>query len=266
MCSLFDVDFSSLLHLILAFIYLVFTLYTMIDEIRSAIRLKCIYFRQFWSYIQWGIILCSWSTFGIYIWRFEEMKRIGSHFQNTKGDIYINLQLASYVNDLLTFMLGFVCFFSTIKLLRFTRYTQRLSLFGDTIQHACKDLLSFTFSFFILFMAFICLFYFLFSSKISACSSLLHAAQMLFEMILMKFDSSELSSADALLGPLCFTLFIFFVVFIGMTMFISIIGDSFRTVRINLEMNPNEDHAMFGFIWQRFQRWIGQTIRNDEIV
>jgi Polycystin cation channel len=256
-----DLDFSSLFHLMLAIAYLIVIGYLMIEEMRSVRRLKWIYFRQFWSYIQWGIIVCSWLTFAIYLWRHQEMQRIGTRFQTSKGDVYINLQLATYVNDMLTFLLGFCCFFSTIKLLRFARYTQHLSLFGDTIHHARKDLVSFTCSFFIMFLAFLFLFYSLFASKMWACSNLLHTAQMLFEMILMKFDASELTSADAFLGPLCFVVFIFFVVFIGMTMFISIIGDSFRIVQQNHRMNHDEEHDMFAFIWYTFQRWIGRLFR-----
>ena len=85
---------------------------------------------------------------------------------------------------------------------------------------------------------------------------------MLFEMILMKFDTSELLAADALIGPICFTVFIFFVVFVGMTMFISIISDSFRVVRTNREkVYQDGDHQMFGFMFDQFQRWIGEIDR-----
>ena len=220
-------------------------------------NLKCQYFSQFWSYIDWGLIICAWIILGIYIWRDRELNRIGNLFKLNNGDAYINLQLATYVNDILTCTLGFSCFFASIKLLSFARYARRLSMFGETLHHASKDLFSFTFSFVIMLLAFVFLFYLLFASKISECSTLLQAAQMLFEMILMKFDTSELALADALLGPLCFTAFIFFVVFIGMTMFVSIISDSFRVVRIRLSQTIDEDQDMLIFIWRRFQQFIG---------
>ena len=236
-----------------------FIVYFMFVEIRECYQLKRQYFRQFWSYIQWGIIACSWIALGIYVWRYRELNRIGTLFQKTNGDVYINLQFASYVNDLLTYMLGFCCFFSLIKFLRFAKYARRLSIYGETIGHASKDLFYFTCCFLIMFLAFLFLFFFLFESKIWACSTLLHTAQMLFEMILMKFDTSELLAADALIGPICFTVFIFFVVFVGMTMFISIISDSFRVVRTNREkLHPDGDHEMFAFMFDRLQRWIGE--------
>ena len=250
-------DFTSLSDIIIALIYMTFIVYSMIIEIRSLFHLRCAYFRQFWSYIEWGIIGCSWGGFGVYVWRYQEMKRIGSFFRETRGRVYINLQQATYVNDVLTYLLGFCCFFGTIKLLRFCRYNRRLSIFGDALRHAAKDLLSFSFVFSIVFIAFLGLFYLLFSSKIWACSSLLHTAQMLFEMILMKFEASEIHGADRFLGPFCFTLFIFFVVFIGMTMFISILIDSFRTIRIHNQITYSENHEMLTFMWKKFARWTG---------
>ena len=229
----------------------------MIDEIRLLLDQKWMYFRGMWSYVNWGIIVCSWLGVGIYVWRNREMSRIGDLFKKTNGDAYINLQFAAYMNDLLTFVLGFCCFFATIKLLRFSRYSRSLCLFGDTLHHASRDLFCFTLSFLMMFVGFLFLFYLLFMSKIWACSSPLHTAQMLFEMILLKFDISDMSSLDAFLGPFSFALFILFVVFIGITMFISIISNSARQVRRSVQLNQNDDREMLGFIWHRFQRWTG---------
>ena len=60
-----------------------------------------------------------------------------------------------------------------------------------------------------------------FLSSIS-CSSLLQTARMLFEMTLKKFDATELTDAAPFLGPFSFTLFMLVVVFICLSMFLSI--------------------------------------------
>ena len=157
--------------------------------------------------------------------------------------------------------MAFVVFFGSIKCLRFSRYNRRVALFVDAIRYASKDLFSFTMMFLIMFMAFVALFYLLFTAKIWACSTFLQTIQMLFETILMKFDTTEISAAHRVLGPFTFTLFIFFVVFIGMTMFISIISDSFRIVRNNLKLRMNEDHDLFALMWKIFLRWTGDLTR-----
>src|SRR5277367_5753252 len=114
---------------------MILIIYLMWIEIKSLFKFKFSYFRQFWSYVEVGIIICSWSAVGVYIWRYKESKRIGNLFHETNGDVYINLQLTVYVNDLLTFLFGFCCFFGTIKFLRLCRFNRRLSLFSQTLEY-----------------------------------------------------------------------------------------------------------------------------------
>ena len=90
-----------------------------------------------------------------------------NYFKQTNGYVYINLQLSTYVNDFLTYIYGFCCFFGTIKFIRLCRFNHRLYLFTQTLQYAGKELLSFAIMFSIIFFSFICLFYLLFISKIS---------------------------------------------------------------------------------------------------
>jgi hypothetical protein len=55
----FYLVFSSKLQLICIIIYLIFIIYLMCNEIHSLFKLKFNYFRQFWSYIELGIVICS---------------------------------------------------------------------------------------------------------------------------------------------------------------------------------------------------------------
>ncbi|CAF0987647.1 unnamed protein product [Adineta steineri] len=190
----------------------------------------------------------------------NKCQRIGELFEETNGYVYINLQLASYINDILTFLFAFCCFFGTIKFVRLCRFNQRMNLFIHTLQYAGKELISFAMMFSIVFMSFICLFYLLFVSQLDECSSLLKTSQMLFEMSLMKFDAHELSGAAPFLGPFCFSLYIILVVFVCMSMFITIINDSFRRARENV----NDKQEIFSYMLNKFQRWIGLKQTNEE--
>ncbi|CAF4191402.1 unnamed protein product, partial [Adineta steineri] len=188
---------------------------------------------------------------------YHQCERIGQLFKETNGYVYINLQFASYVNDILTILLGFSCFFGTIKSIKLLRFNQRFCLFIETLRYARAELISFSMMFSIIFIAFLSLFYLLFSGKISSCSSLLDTARMLFEITLMKFDAHELIEASAFLGPFCFSLFIILVIFICMSMFVSIINDSFRLARENVDPHNQQ---IFSFILKKFQRWTGTLI------
>ena len=251
------VTFKSITHLIASILYLLVIVHMMIVEVQSLIKLKRDYFRQFWSYIDVGIIVCSWTNVGIYVWRYGESNRIGDAFARSHGYASVNLQVAAYVDDLFTCLLAFACFFATIKFIRLGRFNRRLMFFVHTLQHAASDLLSFVSMFSVVFWAFITLFYLLFVGQLLTCSTLLHTAKMLFEMTLMKFDAQELSSAAPLLGPLVFSLFIFVVVFVCMSMFLTIINESFGAVRQEAALHVEQEQHIFSFMVDRFQRAIG---------
>ncbi|UJR13336.1 hypothetical protein I4U23_000354 [Adineta vaga] len=255
--------FTSIYQLVCTIIYMLLIVYFMLIEFQSFCDLKWRYFRKFWSYIEIGIIACSWSSIGVYIWRFRECQRIGDLFKETNGYVYINLQLTTYINDILSFLLSFCCFFGTIKMVKICRFSQRVYLFIQTLQYSAKELFSFLTMFTIIFMSFLCLFYFLFISKLSECSSLLGTASMLFEMTLMKFDAHELTAASAFLGPLSFSLFMIIVVFICMSMFISIISDNFRRARENI---TGKNQEMLSFMLKTFMQWTGLKKITEEDV
>jgi hypothetical protein len=124
----------------------------------------------------------------------------------------------SYVNALLTFLLGFCSFFGTIRFLHLCRLSSRLSLFAQTLRHAREELLSFSMMFFIVFASCVCLFYLLFNAKLSTCSSLVNTVETLFQMTLLQFDAVDLKDAASFLGPFCFSLFILLIVFVCLSM------------------------------------------------
>ncbi|CAF2093884.1 unnamed protein product [Rotaria magnacalcarata] len=260
----FDVnDFESIFHIIFAIIYLIFIVYCMIVEFYTFICLKKSYFRHLWSYIEIGVISCSWASVGVHIWQVKETSRITSLFHQTHGNVYLNLQLLAYINDLFSFLLGFCCFFATLKILRLCRYCRRLAILSNTLSSAAPELVSFSFMFAILFLAFLVLFYLQFNSFIRDCSSLLRTAQMLFEILLLKFNASHITGAAPTLGPIYFTLFIFLVVFVSMNIFISIINDNFRKVQYHIHKVDHDGQDMFITMFKRIQQCCGS---NDDSV
>ena len=229
-------------------------IYLMVLQIRLLIKIKGKYFVEFWSWIELGIIGCSWGMIIAYIWRFRESNRIGKIFGETNGYVYVNLQGAVRVNDLMTYLQGFCCFFGTIRLTRLCRINSRLSFFLQILFNATRELISFLLMFSIIFMSFISLFYLLFVSKMWSCSDLLSTAQMLFEVTLMKFDTGQLLNADGVLGPVCFTIFIIITVFVCLSMFLTIINENFHRGREQL----TEGEEIFSFMLKKFLRWSGK--------
>ena len=251
------VVFTSLAQLICAIFYLLFVVDLLVVQIRSLIELKWKFFRSFWSIVDVGLIVCSWMGVAVYVYRSVESKRLARRFSETNGYVFLNLQFATYMNDFFTYLLGYCCFFASLKFLRLCRFHPRLCLFSATVRSARGELLQFSLMFVFVFMAFLSLFYLLFLDRLSACSSLLHTAQMLFEMMLMKFDANELQGAAAFLGPFCFTVFVLVVIFVCLSMFVTIINEHFRSVRQRAENEVNEDQQTLRYMFDRLRCALG---------
>lgn len=245
---------ESLNQLICVIIYMLFIVYSMFTEVQLLIRLKWKYLTEFWSLIELGLIVSSWSCIGIFILMLKELNRISELFNETNGYVYIDLQLLTYFNDILRCLFGFCVYFGTIRFVRLCENDKRLKLFVETLKRSTKELISFSMMFSIVFISFICLFYFLFHSQILSCSTFVETSQMLFEMSLSKFDANDFVVASPVLGPICFSLFIFVVFFICLSMFLSIIGDNFRAVRDDAKKSHEE---IFPFMLNRFLRKTG---------
>ncbi|CAF1134495.1 unnamed protein product [Adineta ricciae] len=256
---------TSLCDLLVIIIYTLFIIYFMIYQYQSMSRSKLLYFCQFWSWVNLGIIFCSWTAAGIYIRRYKEAKRIGEMFRESNGYVFVDLQLAVHLNDLFNFLLSFCCFLGTIKLIDILRFYERLSIFTRTLNHIRRELFLFMLMFLMIFFSFICLFYQLFHSKIWSCSSLLRTSAMLFEKSLLKFDVKNFYTSNEILGRISFTLFIVFVVFICMNMFISIIVDSFRLIQHQVNFISNENDEIFIYMKKKLSYWMGFRRREERV-
>ena len=230
----------------------------MIREARLLFKFKWNYFSQFRSFIEIGIIICSLTASAIYLWQYEELQRIENLLKQTNGYVYVNFQLISYINNIFNIIFGFCCFFGTMKFLHISHFSSHLSLFNQTFRYASKDLISFSMMYSIIFISFLCLFYLLFNSNISTCASILQTSQMLFQIMLLKFDISEINDGGRFLGPFCFSLFIFLGVFIYLSMFFAIINNSFRRAKGNV----NDNEEMILYMLRKFQRWIGMKVES----
>ena len=187
------------------------------------------------------------------------MAKVGDVFRETNGYQFIDLGRMAEVKDVFTSLLSLCCFVATIKFLSFSRFYRRLHLLAETLKNAASDLLHFMMMFSIVLFAFIGLFHMLFVSKIQSCSSLLLTAEMLFEMLIMKFDAGELLDAHLILGPLTFSLFMFFVVFICFTVFVAIITAASRTARKTL-LVVDEDRDVMPSLVLKVKRWTRESL------
>ena len=149
-----------------------------------------------------------------------------------------------------------VVFCATIKFIKMLKFNKRMSMLGDTICLATKDLKNFSIVFFGFFFAFCMMAYVLFGKMSPNYGSFVGSIEALFAFALGDFDFDEMTSIQPLAGPIFFFLYVA-VIYIGMMgMFLTIIYDSFAEVKANAEHQSN-DYEIVDFILKRFKGVFG---------
>lgn len=166
-CNLLPYMTSALLfQIVCEVIYLLFTLFFIIKLIRSLIKEKCEFFRQFWNLMDLGICAMSVTAVVIYFYRLVCINELTEYFKETHGNEYIKFQYVGYWSELFNYIIGFLVYFATLKFLKLLRFNRKISMLADTLSNSSKDLFHFSIIFNIVFLAFIQLFYLIFSKHL----------------------------------------------------------------------------------------------------
>jgi hypothetical protein len=257
----FNTGFSSLI-VACDIIYVIFIVYFMFQEIREICKQGKKYFTQFWSLVEWANIIISWAGVAMYAYRIYSGEKVSDFFKKTSGYGYYKFQYVAFWNETLRYCYAFCAFLNTLKFLKLLRFNKRVSFLSSTIQHAAKELIAFGFMFVILWLAFVQLIHLLFQTKILGFSTFPRSMTTCFQMMLGKFQVDGLLQANMFFGPLMFAVYNIFIVFILLNMFVSIINDSFASVRKNAE-KQNDDLNIFRFLKNKFKVVLGNVDLNN---
>ena len=218
------------------------------------------------DWVHWTPVQCNLQLTGLFfastveredegvsivVWRYREMSRVETVVRQSNGFQFINLEAIATADQMLTNLLGLCCCFCPVTL-------RRLPLFNPALSNAATNLLGFAVMFSLLVFALIALFFLLFNSQIASCADLLLTTAMVFEMLLLKFHTKNIRAADALLGPLTFAVFMFFLVFIGCTMFISLIRDGHRVATQEKLSATDHDGELLSLSLRKAKRWFSK--------
>ena len=246
----------ALATLVCDIIYVAFIIYSMVNEIRLLIKEGKKHLKDFWSLIEWATIGFSWAAVVIYVYRIYASNEILDFFKKTSGYAYIKMQYVALWNETLGYCLAFCAALGTLKFLKLLRFNKRISFLAATIKHSAKELLAFGFIFFIIYGAFVQLMYLFFQDKTVGFSTFIRAMTTCFQIMLGKFEVQSLMKTHAILGPLLFSAYNIFIVFILLNMFVSIISDTFAKVRADIN-KQSDDYHMVKFIKTKVRQMVG---------
>ncbi|CAF0973552.1 unnamed protein product, partial [Brachionus calyciflorus] len=250
---------SYILKLVFDAIYMLFITFFMIKQIVVLWKTGFIkYFKQFWNYIEWLIIIFSWSAFAIFIYRLNEANEVLDFFKKTQGYGYLNLQRINSWNQLLSIFMGLCAALGTLKFLKLFRFNNKIYSIATTLKYSIRHLLGFSLVFLLIWLAFVQLMYLIFFERLFAYYTIFRSAMTSFQIMLGKFDSSSLLRDGTLFGPLVFSFYNIMIVLILLNIFISIVCDAFEKVREEIQINNNELEIVDYFM-EKFENAFGSS-------
>uniref|UniRef100_A0A1I8IF70 EF-hand domain-containing protein n=1 Tax=Macrostomum lignano TaxID=282301 RepID=A0A1I8IF70_9PLAT len=220
-------------------IFMLFICYYIVEEVIEIKRNKLDYFKTFWNWLDIIVILVSLICGGFNVYR---TVTVGKKLQELLQDEsrFPDFDFLSYWQQQFNNAIAFTLFLAWVKFFKYISFNKTMTQLSSTLSACAKDLMGFAVMFFIVFFAFAQLGYLIFGTQIKDFREFHHSVFTLFRIILGDFDFHQLESANRVLGPLFFLLYVFFVFFVLINMFLAIINDTYSEVKTDLANQPNE--------------------------
>ena len=204
----------SLFQTVCHIIYMVFIIYYSIQEIRQFVKQGKVYLFQFWSYVEWSIILFSWTAFGLFFYRINAANAVGQFFTKTSGYGYFKLQNIAFWSLVLNYSLSFCIALGTLKFLKIFRFNKRISFLASTLSNCFHELKIFCIMFGYIYFSFVQLFYFFYHELMVQFSTIMRSMSTCFDIMLGKFQVQPLLQADSTFGPIFYCIYNIFSSFL----------------------------------------------------
>ena len=216
--------------LVLEIIFVVFLVYFIVTEAFKIKEERMRYFTKFWNINEMVIIVFSLVSIVMFGMRtvFTNMAVKAVH-ESEMGE-FVNFNTIGLWDEYYTIISSVVVFCTTLKFLKLLRFNKQIGMLAMTLRYATKDLVGFSFTFFIIFFTFTQFSYLIFSTKVAGYKTPASSLVSLFKFALGQFNLRELQNADYVLGSTFFVLFVFIVVMGLMSMLITILNEAFEKV------------------------------------
>lgn len=236
--------------------YMLFTVYFIFAEFRNIYKKKISYFKEFWNLVELGICGMSVTAVVIYFYRMFETNQLTERFKVSHGNEYMKFQYVGYWSEIFTYIVGFLVFFATLKFLKLLRFNKKICMLASTMKASVKDLLHFSVIFNIVFLAFIQLFYMIYVANIKSFKNFVTACESGIVMMMGKFDIYAMQAAQPVLTQIFIFLYVVMITFIVVNMFLSILNETFTSVRVDANKQAN-DYEIVQFMIGRLKMWTG---------
>ncbi|XP_066291248.1 polycystin-2-like protein 2 [Branchiostoma lanceolatum] len=245
----------------MALVHILFIFFFLANLIKEVIVVKeegWKFFFSIWNIIAFvsnigsAVVICA---FGLrYYFASEALKDI----VEATGELGIHQSVdfghTFWWDEAFKFVLAILVFVNTLKLLRVVRFSKTIAKFIALPGAMKNDLLGFSVTSAVAFMAFSSSGMVVFGTHLKAFSNVLRTNYALLEMLLGRFVAEEVLEANRYVGPVYFTLFMICIFIILVNFLVTIICDAIAS---DASIDNDHDQELVDYIWKSFQQLFG---------
>ena len=240
-------------------ITVLFLFYFIYTELRQMIRDRGNYFKSVFNWVDVFIIVFTFT--GIMLWLgrwYQEDKVLLAYKENR--DKYHSFPYAAAANELFLYLVSLIVYLCIMRMMKIINTLPVVVLFLGVLKKSRGKLLSFLFSFMVLFLAFAQLAYIFLNSN-PFFSSFVRTIISLFLTALGGPIYYQMKDANPIVGPLLYTSFSLLTVMIFLNLLISIINDAIKDETGNFASSV-DDLEFIEYFFGKINSVIGIEIVN----
>ncbi|XP_015762233.1 PREDICTED: polycystic kidney disease protein 1-like 2 [Acropora digitifera] len=250
----FGGGFETFLIVCELFIVLFFGIF-MYQEMKQLYRLRRGYFREFWNYVEFFMVVLVLTCIGMFFTRTLLVSQAISSLEDNPGKFVNFGQVASW-NEVFMYVVAMVVFVSSIKGIKLLRFNRRITILAQTLRGSAGPLAAFSVVFVVFFLAYSLFAFAVFGKDLPDFHNFVSTCEAVMGILLGAFDFLAISEVAPVLGPLFFFSFMVFGTFILMNMFLTIVLDVFSEVKGSIDEQENE-YEIVDFMIRRFKKFTG---------
>ncbi|XP_054716287.1 polycystin-2-like [Uloborus diversus] len=239
---------SGLFQIITEVLFVAFTIFFTVKELRCMNQEGMEYFKQYWNIAECVSIVVSYTGIANHVYKLFVTAEILRIFTETEGTGYVKLQEAVLLNELFCYQIGLVMSISTLKFLKLLRFNKRIGILSSTLRMCAQELQSYSVCLMVVFMAFVILFWLLLGRFVREFSTFIYSFESSISMMLKKFNYEDMYAAQPIFTPIAFFTFSLATAVILINILLSIIIRSFEDVKHDVSMQSNEYEVLDFFI------------------
>ncbi|CAF0958355.1 unnamed protein product [Adineta ricciae] len=254
----------GMLVYIFELLFVIFTIYSTIHEVLLLTKQKREYFYKFWNVISFITVVFSITTLLMYGTKKTLTRLAIRSLKKTEMGEFVNFNAIASFDEVYSYIVALITFFTMLKFLKLLRFNKRIDMLSKSLRYARTDLSSFGFVFLIFIVAYALMGFAIFGRTLSNFKSFATSLTTCFRMLLGEINAPDMFAVSRAYGIFYFLSFVMLVFIALLSIFLTILNDSFAHVKRELAASQHRNEIM-DFMWSTFRKVAGINNRKGSI-